>query len=75
MVSLFLASAGGLVVKTWHANHHVPGSFPGQGATPPSVGCHTVVAACCCDVESYATGISNTSRVIDGGQASAELPD
>ena len=42
----------------------------------PSVGCHTVVAACCCcDAESYATGISNTSRVTHGGQVSVKLPD
>ena len=25
-----------------------------------SLGCHTVAVACCCDAESYATGISNT---------------
>ena len=40
-----------------------------------SVSCHMVVAACCCDAESYATGISNTSRISHGGQVSAELPD
>ena len=40
-----------------------------------SVNCHTVAAACCCDAESYATGISNTSRVTHGGQASVELPE
>ena len=40
-----------------------------------SVGCHTVAAACCCDAESYATGISYTSRLTHGGQVSAELPD
>ena len=36
---------------------------------------HTVAAACCCDAESYATGISHTSRVTHGGQFSLELPD
>ena len=34
----------------------------------PSVGCHTVAAVCCCDAESNATHISNTSRVPHGGQ-------
>ena len=34
-----------------------------------SVGGHTVVAVCCCDAESCATGISNMSRVTHGGQA------
>ena len=63
-----------LEVKTWcfHLSH--PGSFPGQGTTPPSVGCHTVAAVCGCDAESHATGISNTRRVTHGGQVSAELP-
>ena len=42
---------------------------------PPSVSCHTVVAPRCCDAESYATRISNTSWVTRGGQVSAELPD
>ena len=41
----------------------------------PSVGCHTVTTACCYDAERYAIGISSTSRVIHGGQVSAELPD
>ncbi|MCO6060816.1 hypothetical protein NG726_29765, partial [Pseudomonas sp. MOB-449] len=44
---------------------------------PPNV-CQSVVLwgfACCCDAGSYATGISNTSRVTHGGQVSAELPD
>ena len=36
------------------------------------MGCHTVAAAYRCDAESYATGISNTSRVTYGEQASAE---
>ena len=40
-----------------------------------SLGCDTVVAVCCYDVESYATSMSNTNRVIHGGQVSAELPD
>ena len=41
----------------------------------PSVGCHTVAALCCCVAESYATGISNTSRVTPGTQVSVELSD
>ena len=39
------------------------------------VTCHTVAAVCCCDAESYAPGISNTSGVTRGRQVSAELPD
>ena len=69
------ASPGGLVVKI-HCSHHCGwGSFLLRQPQHPSVGCHTVVAACCCDTESYATGISNTSMVIHGGQVSVELPD
>ena len=49
--------------------------FPVRGPHHLSVGCHTVVVVCCCDAESYATGISNTSRVTHGGQVSAELSD
>ena len=41
----------------------------------PSLSCRTVAAVCCCDADSYATSISNTSRVTHGGQVSAELPD
>ena len=48
--------------------------FSTLGTTPQSVSCHTVAAACCCDTESYACRISNTSRVPHGGQIS-ELPD
>ena len=40
-----------------------------------SVKCHTVVAVCCYDAESSATGISNASRVTHGGQVSAEFSD
>ena len=50
------------MVKIQHSDCHGPGSFPGQGTTP-SVSCHTVAAACCCDAEICAIGISNTSRV------------
>ena len=39
-----------------------------------SVGCDTVAAVCCCDAESYATSISDTSSVTHDGQVSAELP-
>ena len=64
-----------LQVKIRRSRCHSPsGLFPGQGSTPP-VGCHTVVAACCCDAESYATRVSKTSRVTPGGQVSVELPD
>ena len=41
----------------------------------PSVGSHRVAAVCCYDPESYSMGISNTSRVIYGGQVSVEFPD
>ena len=34
-----------------------------------------MAGAYCCDAESYATGISNTSRVTHGGQALAERPN
>ena len=46
----------------------------GNHTTCLPVGCHPVAAACCCDAESSATGISNTSRGTHGGQFSAELP-
>ena len=43
--------------------------FPVREPHHPSVGvCHTVAAVCCYDAESYATGLSNTSRVTLGGQ-------
>ena len=45
--------------------------FPVRDPHHRSVRCHTVVAACCCDAESYATGFSKTSRVTHGGQVSA----
>ena len=41
----------------------------------PSAICHTVAAVCCCEAESSANGISDTSRVTHGGQVSGELPD
>ena len=44
--------------------------LPVRGPHHQSVGCHTVVAACSCDVISYDTSISNTSRVTHGGQVS-----
>ena len=68
--TVYAASPGGLVVDIWCSHHHGLGSFPTQGTIPPSVGCHTVVSACCCDAESYATGISNTSRLIHGPKSS-----
>ena len=49
--------------------------LPVKEAYHPSVCCHTETAACCCDAESCATGISHTSRVTCGGQVSVELPD
>ena len=49
--------------------------FPVREPHHPSVGCHTAVAACCCDAESSATSFSNTSRIAPGGQVSVELPD
>ena len=49
--------------------------FHSQGTTLCSVSCYAVAAAHCCDAESYATGISNTSRITHRGQVSVELPD
>ena len=49
--------------------------FPVMEPQHQAVGCHTVAAACCCDAENRATGISNTSRVSHGGQVSVELRD
>ena len=49
--------------------------FPVREPHHSSVGCHPVVAACCCDAESCATSISNTRRVTHGGQVSVDLPD
>ena len=63
------------MVKIGRPHQRGLGSFPGQGSTHPTVGCHSVVAAYCCDAESCATGISNSSRVTRGGQVSAELPE
>ena len=63
------------MAKIGRSHWHGPGSFPNRGATHLSVGCHTVVAACCCDAESNASGISNTTRVTHGEQVSVELPD
>ena len=68
------AGLGGLVVKIQCSHRCSLGSFPSQGTTPPACRCHTVATACCCDAESYATNISNTSssRVIHGEQVSVE---
>ena len=63
------------MVKIWCSHCHGPSLFPVRQPHHLSVGCHTVVAVCCCDAESYATGTSNTSRVTHGGQVSAELAD
>ena len=60
------------MVKIW-CSHWV--GFLVREPHRPSGGCHTVAAACHCDAESYATGISNTTRVTHGGQISAELLD
>ena len=68
------ASTGGLVVKIQCSHQYGPSSFPVRDPQHPSVGCHTVAAACCCDAESYAPSISNTSRVTHGGQVSAFRP-
>ena len=57
----------GLVVRIRCSDHCNPGLFPARESHHPSAGCHTVVALCCCDAESYATSISNTSRVTHGG--------
>ena len=56
------------MVKTWCSHLSGLGSFPSQGSTPPVFDCHAMAAACCCDAESWATGITNSSRVTRGGQ-------
>ena len=66
------------VVQRLRFNAHTTAAWiPFQVREPHhlSVGCHTVVAVCCCVAECFATGISNASRVIHGGQVSAEYPD
>ena len=70
-----LASPGGedLVLSLPQPGNQ--GSFPVREPHHSSVTCHTVAAACCCAAESCATGISNTSRVTQGGQVSLELSD
>ena len=52
-----------------------PGLFPGQGTMPLVCRLSYCGNCCCCDAESYASGISHTSRVTHGGQVSVELPD
>ena len=61
------ASPGGVMVKIGCCHPQDPGLHPGQGTTPPVCHCHTVAAACCCDAESSATGVSNTTGVTHGG--------
>ena len=63
------------MVKKWYSHQRGLGLFLVREQLCPSVGCHPVAAACCCDAESYAMGISNSSRVTHGTQVSVELPD
>ena len=49
--------------------------FPVRETQHTSVGCHAAAVVCGYDAESYATGISNTSRVTRGGQDLVEHPD
>ena len=58
-LSQTLASPGGLVVKIQCSHCCGCVCFLIREQHHPSVGCHTVAALCCCDAESYATGISN----------------
>ena len=60
------------MVKIPCSHRHSLGSFLHQGTT---LLVWQVAAVCCCDSESYATGISDTDRVTHGGQVSAEIPD
>ena len=57
-----LGSPGGLVVEIQRSHCPGLGSLPIREAHHLSVGCYTVAAACCCDAESYATGISNKAE-------------
>ena len=49
--------------------------FPVREPHDPPISCWLSYCGCCCDVESYATHISNTSRAIHVAQVSVELPD
>ena len=69
------ASPGGLVMKIQCSHHVAQVSFPVRDPHHPPFGCQTVAVHCCYDAESYATRISNTSKVTHGGQVSVELPD
>lgn len=62
------------MVKIQDSHLHGPRSFLVRGPHGPSVSSHTVAAVCCHDAGSFATRISNTSRVTHCGQISAELP-
>ena len=62
-----IVSPSGLVVKIWHSHTVAQVHFQVRETHHLSVGCHIVVAVCCCDAESYAACISNTSRVTQGG--------
>ena len=68
------ASPGGPVVKIQRSHRRGLSSFPvGNHRTHLSV--VILWQLCCCDAESYATKISNTSRMTHAGQVSAELLD
>src|SRR3712207_7063969 len=43
--------------------------FPVREPHHPSVSCHTVAAVCCCDAESYATGIDRKSTRLNSSHA------
>ena len=70
-----IASPGGLRLKFCALMAAAWVRFLVREPYHPSVTCRTMVTACCCDAESYATRISNTSRVPHGGQVSVKLPD
>ena len=67
------ASPGGPVVRSRALTTVAWVRVPLREPYHPSVSCHAVAAACCCDAESSATRISNSSRVTYGGRVSAEL--
>ena len=76
LVSMFISIAiWCLVVTIWCSHHSGSGSFSTQGTTAFICCLLYFGGACCCDAGSYATSISNTSRVTPSGQVSVELPD
>ena len=69
------ASPRGLLVRSGAPPTAARVHFQVREPHHPSVRCLIVAAARCCDAESDATSVSNSSRVTRGGKVSVELPD